>query len=370
MASKQLFRLNFVGDVMLGRLIDQMFATHVHEPGEASTVEWFRRRNPDLNRYTEVSPWGNTLGLFHEADLNLINLETSVTTHPNAWPNKVFNYRMHPANVVALQAANVDYASLANNHTLDFKFEGLIETVHTLKQAGIAFAGAGETTEEALKPARLTLPKHHSDGSPAYTVEIVSASDHPRDWAAVPQFHLIDYSPKTRERLRAQLSKGQPHSANGAAAPLRVFSVHWGPNYLWRPDPEARDLAHFLIDECGVDIIHGHSSHHVQGVEQYKGKLIIYGCGDFVDDYAINQSYRNDLSAIWRVTVEGKDQEGLHLKSLEIFPTRISRFQAELLDSNDPDHDWVREKITKLSGEMGTVMSEAAGDRGQLVLQL
>ena len=274
---------------------------------------------------------------------------------------------MHPANVAALQAAKVDYASLANNHTLDFKLEGLLETICTLKNAGVAFAGAGETPEEALKPATLRLPRSSENGSPSYTIELFSGSDHPSDWSTVPQFHLIDYTEKTRERLRAQLTQKQAT----ASPSLRVFSVHWGPNYSWRPDQEIRDLAHFLIDECGIDIIHGHSSHHIQGVEQYKGKLIIYGCGDFVDDYAITQEYRNDLSAIWRVIVEGDEQQRLRLKALEIFPTRIHRFQAEMLAPIDPDHDWVCQRIISLSQDMGTTnFSQTEGTYKRLVLNL
>lgn len=367
MASKQVFKLNFLGDVMLGRLIDQMFSTHVHEPSEAETAAYFRRRNPQLSQYTAVSPWGNTLSLLNEADLTLINLETSVTTHSKPWPNKVFNYRMHPANVATLQVAKVDYASLANNHTLDFELEGLLETVRSLKQAGITFAGAGETPEEAMKPATLQLPKTPAEGSPSYHIELFSASDHPQDWGRIPEFHLTDYSSKAREKLRSQLSKNQ---GDGSAPSLRIFSIHWGPNYAWHPDQEIRDLAHFLIDECGIDIIHGHSSHHVQGVEQYKGRLIIYGCGDFVDDYAVTEKYRNDLSAVWRVTVEEAGRERLRLRTLEVFPTRINRFQAELLNAKDPDHQWVCGKIARLSTEMGTTISGNSGDRGQLLLSL
>jgi poly-gamma-glutamate capsule biosynthesis protein CapA/YwtB (metallophosphatase superfamily) len=130
-------------------------------------------------------------------------------------------------------------------------------------------------------------------------------------------------------------------------------------------------MAHFLIDECEIDIIHGHSSHHVQGVEKYKGKLIIYGCGDFVDDYAVTPEYRNNLSAVWRVTVaEGSYQKKLSLKRLEIFPTKIELFQARLLDAQDADHQWVANKLRALSKELGTEMDKEPGDRGQVVLSL
>lgn len=339
-------------DTMLGRLIDQMFPQHVSEPEEARIASSFHSSNPRLHNYGPASPWGTTLPVLNAADLNILNLETSVTTHPTKWPNKVFNYRMHPANINALQAAKISYAGLANNHTLDFSEPGLLETVKTVKSAGVAFAGAGETRSEATRPAVLHLPTN--DGASDHEVHIWAAADHPQDWAPISTFHFLDYSQQTRQRLKDLSAK----SASSAA--LKIFSVHWGPNYAWQPAQEIQELAHFLIDECGIDIIHGHSSHHIQGVEIYKGKLIIYGCGDFVDDYALTQGYRNDLSAIWQVTVEelsGREgKEGLKLKRLKILPTKIERFQATVLEGTDEDFQWVNDKIVKLSRDLGVTI--------------
>jgi poly-gamma-glutamate capsule biosynthesis protein CapA/YwtB (metallophosphatase superfamily) len=119
------FTLNFMGDVMLGRLIDQMFFEHVYEPEEARLAQSFLKSRFRQTNFERITPWGDTLPLLQRADLNLINLETSATTHAVKWPNKVFNYRMHPANISALTAANIHYAGLANNHTLDFSQAGL-----------------------------------------------------------------------------------------------------------------------------------------------------------------------------------------------------------------------------------------------------
>lgn len=351
------FTINFMGDTMLGRLIDQMFPQHINEPEEGRIAQSFLRSHPNLSPYGPTTPWGNTLPMLHSADLNILNLETSATTHQTKWPNKVFNYRMHPANIAALQAAKVHYAGLANNHTLDFSESGLLETVRTVKKAGIAFAGAGESRDEAVRPAVLPLSPEAKDKEAKHEVHIWAAADHPSDWAKVPTFHYIDYSAPARKRLKDILTKPSPNRPL-----LKVFSVHWGPNYSWRPADEIRDLAHFLIDECGIDIIHGHSSHHVQGVEKYKGKLIIYGCGDFVDDYALTPEYRNDLSGIWQVQVEENESSGgLKLKRLDVFPTKIDRFRARRLDAGEVDSEWVREKIKELSAEMGTHVEDGEG---------
>ena len=349
---------------MLGRLIDQLLPTHVDCPSEARSASHFISHHPQLRDYSTSSPWGSTLGLLRSTDLLLINLETAVTTHGEKWPDKVFNYRMHPTNIECLKVAGVDYAGLANNHSLDYGEKGLAETVKSIREAGIAFAGAGDSQAEARSPAVLQIS---TSSNKLHHIHVYAASDHPDEWAGVKQFNHITYQPSTYIRIKADLTR----TIYDSFPALKVFSVHWGPNYAWRPSDEIRNLTHHLIDNCDVDIIHGHSSHHVQGVEVYKGKPIIYGCGDFVDDYAVTTEYRNDLSAVWRLHVEDMavdkgsaststvvPAEGAawRLKPirLQILPTRIKRFQAELLDPGDSDWAWVTEKIRTLSAEMAT----------------
>ncbi|KAJ6036813.1 hypothetical protein N7540_001092 [Penicillium herquei] len=396
------YTLTFVGDVMLARHIDQLLPISNDSPRDARSASNPRSKHPSTlgeEAYTPSVPWGTTLPLLRSTDLLLINLESSVTTTNQAWPNKTYNYRMHPANLgPVLHAAHVDFASLGNNHVLDYSEEGLVETVWTVKEAGISFAGAGETTDEAFKPAVLWVPRsvqefhsrridgkfvlrsqmdeyHRSESGErnGFRVHVYSASDHPRDWASIPIFHFIDYSESTRQRLRrlcVESSKQTDSSESDARPALKIFSVHWGANYSWSPSDQIRSFAHFLIDDCGVDIVYGHSSHHVQGVEVYHGKLILYGCGDFVNDYVFRKTFRNDLGAVWRVIVREAGKDRLILDKLEIFPTRLEDYRACLLGVHDKDHIWVGEKIGKLSGEFGTVAREELGHDGQVIIDI
>jgi hypothetical protein len=103
-------------------------------------------------------------------------------------------------------------------------------------------------------PNQQSSPFNQNPVPPQYEIHIYSASDHPCDWDSMRGFHLIDYTPATRSHLQNLLTAGHPA--------LRIFSVHWGPNYKWRPGSDIVSLAHFLV-ECGVDIVHGHSAHHV-----------------------------------------------------------------------------------------------------------
>lgn len=382
MAGSSSFTINLMGDVMLGRLIDQLFPTHVNCPEEARLISSSRSSLPHLKAYSPESPWGDFLPLIRAGDMNIINLETSVTTHDKKWPDKVFNYRMHPANIAALHAAGIDYVSLANNHTLDFGEVGLMDTIKSIRnfqsaklgKGSITFAGAGETAQLAQAPASLLLPRHvqgsshdHSDTEHQRLVHIYSFCDHPREWASIPQFNFFDYSEATRQHLRSVLSKSGP--LNDIKPALKIVSIHWGPNYSWSPSAGIKSLAHFFIDECGVDLIHGHSSHHIQGVEIYKKKLITYGCGDFVDDYAVVREFRNDLSALWQVTVS-EDNDRLQIKRLEVFPNQIKNFQASLLNQSEDDHKWLTKRFRELCSEMGTQVQDELGAQGQIVIEV
>ncbi|PLB42143.1 CapA family protein [Aspergillus candidus] len=391
--------LTLTGDVMLGRLIDQLLPHPVPNapPSERNLIPHLRLQHAHLKNYTPSSPWGTALPLLlHESDLTLINLETAVTNTSSPWPNKVFNYRASPENACAvLRAACVDYAGLANNHAADFGETGLEESVWAVRErAGVASAGAGRDPAE---PAVLRFPrlasaggggggekmKQGEEGGEGLTIHVYAASDHPTAWANLPTFHFIDYSAETRVRLKTLLTGSFPFPSSGeqpqqqAQPDIKIFSVHWGPNYTWQPASEIQHLAHFLIDECGVDIVHGHSAHHVQGVEVHKGKPIIYGCGDFVDDYAVDRRFRNDLGGVWRVVFKEGDEgdevgrarkSRLVMDRVEVFPTKCELFQVNMLDPGEEDHEWVVETIGRLSGELGTKVR--SGERGQVVVEL
>ena len=113
--------LALVGDVMLGR-------------GVAAEIE-----RPDR---APESFWGDKLPLLRGADLVIANLECAVTTHPVPWTRypKVFHFKAPPRATEVLRAAGVRLVSLANNHTLDFEEQGLLDTLDHLDAAGIARA--------------------------------------------------------------------------------------------------------------------------------------------------------------------------------------------------------------------------------------
>ena len=286
------------GDVMLGRLV-----------------------NEALEREGPEHVWGGMLPALRRADLLLVNLECALTTRRQRWHDgryKAFSFRSDPRHVAALQAAGVDLAVLANNHVMDFGVDGMRETIRVLDGAGIAHAGAGEE----VRSARASVHLRAGD----LRVAIVAFADHPEEWAAGPEEPGIAYVPIGPDSVDGV---AEAIRAARAAADLVIASFHWGPNMRARPTDEFRSFAAAVVD-AGADVFWGHSAHVVQGVEIRNGHLICYDTGDFVDDYAVDDELRNDLSALFLVRVADH-----RIARLDLLPVRIDRMRVDPADSAD-----------------------------------
>src|SRR5437667_5027909 len=93
-------------------------------------------------------------------------------------------------------------------------------------------------------------------------------------------------------------------------------------------------FAHRLIEE-GIAIVHGHSSHHVKAIEVFKGRLILYGCGDLLTDYegiSGYEDFRNDLALMYFVEFDSRRGQ---LLSVQLVPMRMRRFRLEHVSAAD-----------------------------------
>ncbi len=81
-----------------------------------------------------------------------------------------------------------------------------------------------------------------------------------------------------------------------------IFSCHWGPNYVDKISSEIKEFGRFLID-IGVGIVFGHSAHHIppEIYDKYKKGIIIYGLGDFINDYMVDKKYKSDYALMCSV---------------------------------------------------------------------
>jgi poly-gamma-glutamate capsule biosynthesis protein CapA/YwtB (metallophosphatase superfamily) len=290
------------GDVMTGRAIDQLLP----HPGDPTLRESVVRDARTYIRLAEQTngripapieftwPWGEALKMLDEfsADIRLINLETSITGRGEFAAHKRVHYRMHPLNIGCLTAIRPDACALANNHILDFGEDGLADTLRALAECGIAGVGAGLDVEQAERPVVAELP---DAGRVLITSCGMASSGIPPSWAATddrPGVALIpDMSDRNAEQVACRvLALKRPGD-------ITIVSLHWGTNWGYDVDDAQIRFAHRIID-AGVDVVHGHSSHHPRPIEVYRGKLILYGCGDTIDDYegiGTYESFRHEL---------------------------------------------------------------------------
>ncbi|MGW8554717.1 CapA family protein [Streptomyces tubercidicus] len=346
-----LLTLFLCGDVMLGRGVDQILP----HPGDPALREGYLR---DARAYVELAaarngpipypagfswPWGDALEVLDEAvpTARVLNLETSITRYAGFAPEKEIHYRMNPANLPCLAAARPDVCVLANNHVLDFGRPGLSDTLGTLADAGLRTAGAGADTGTACRPAVVPV----ADGRRILVFSFgMPSSGIPRAWAAAGDRSGVDFvagpAPAAAGEINGRVQQWK------RPGDLAVASVHWGANWGYHVSRSEAAFAHALLDG-GVDIVHGHSSHHPRALEAYQGKLAIYGCGDFIDDYegiTGYEEYRDDLRPLYLVTVE-PDTGRLH----EVRITALQARRMRLRYASRRDSRWLQGLFDRIS---------------------
>jgi poly-gamma-glutamate synthesis protein (capsule biosynthesis protein) len=351
------------GDVMTGRGVDQILR-HPSEPGlHEPTVHDARvyvelaeaRNGPVPRKVEDAYLWGDALEVLERnpSDGRIINLETSITCSNAYWPGKGIHYRMHPANIGCLTAAGVDVCALANNHVLDYGQAGLLETLETLERAGVQAVGAGRTLEEARRAAMVD----RADGGRILIIACgTESSGIPPDWAATEHRPGVDLLPDLSGGTADAIARRVQRMKQGRD--VAVASIHWGENWGYDVPPEHVRFAHRLID-AGVDIVHGPSSPHPRPIEVYRHRLILHGCGDFIDDYegiTGYEAYRDDLVLMYLASLTPAGE----LVRLRMVPLEHQRFR--LTRASAVDTEWLRDTLQRVSGGFGTrVELEADG---------
>lgn len=348
-------RLFLCGDVMTGRGIDQVLAHPcnpvLHESYTQSALHYVRlaedANGPIPRRVAPSYVWGAALDELDRTRPNarIINLETSITSSDDYVP-KGINYRMSPENADCLVAAGIDCCVLANNHVLDWGHAGLIDTLSTLEHLHIKAAGAGRNLGEAQAPVVLDIA---GEGRVLVLSFASTTSGTPMSWAATgeaPGVNLLpDLSEATVARISGEIARVRhPHD-------VIVVSVHWGSNWGYDIPEQQRRFAHALVDMANVSIIHGHSSHHAKAIEVYRNRLILYGCGDFLNDYeGIRgfEEYRDDLAPMYLADVDPARGD---LAALEIIPLQIRQFR--LTRPVRHDIEWLQQTLDRESRRFG-----------------
>jgi len=351
------------GDVMTGRGIDQILPhpgdPQLHEQRVDNAVEYVRlaeRANGPLLRPADFGYiWGDALKIFQreKPQVTIINLETAITRSNTHWQSKDVHYKMNPDNIACLTAAGIDCCSLANNHLLDWGIPGLLETVDTLDKAKIKHAGASRNLREAQAPAVLEI----GGGKRVIVFSLGSTSSGiPSEWSAQanrPGLYMIETQPDDPVHFLARKVSAIKHRGD-----IVIVSVHWGGNWGYNIPSTEKRLAHRLVEEAGVDVVHGHSSHHVKAIEVYQERLILYGCGDFLNDYegiGGYEDFRGDLGLMYFADLDGASGK---LLALRMIPTQIRRFR--LNEAPPADSQWLEDLLNREGKRFKTRIERSA----------
>jgi Bacterial capsule synthesis protein PGA_cap len=256
--------LALAGDTMLGRGVAERLITQPNAP----------LIDPDVT------------GLIATADAFVVNLECCISDRgePFPEPGKPFFFRAPPRAAERLAELGVDAVTLANNHALDYGPDALVDTLAHLKAVAIAAVGAGANQEEARSPVTLRRG--------GLRLRLAAFSDHPSSYAAGPERPGIAYADLRRDVPDWALRAARP----GSDADVVLVSPHWGPNMEGAPVPHVRRAADALLG-AGAGLIAGHSAHVFQGV----APRVMFDLGDFLDDYVVHPTLRNDLGLLWLV---------------------------------------------------------------------
>lgn len=398
-SSNGIIRIAMAGDLILGRGIDQILPAHTNSttpavctPRAKVVYDCF----DDTRKYVEAAvnksgplpehrgyeyPWGISLEDMDskEPDVRIFNLETAVSDRgPPFEPNfKVFHITMHPKNVPTLKASKPSAYALANNHVMDFSVEGLEVTLDTLKSNNIPAAGAGLDIEQAQAPVIVET----AHGRVLIFAMASYSAGVPFNWAATNKRPGLAVAPINIDTADEFIQLLQKYRQPGDVV---VLSVHWGGNYQREPPGNHVEFARYLIDKGAVDVILGHSTHHLLGGEVYKNKLIIYGAGDLIDDMegrcipqrdrttgekngCVGAIVRTDLGAIWYADVNSKDGT---LHQLRATPTRVKKLSVSKPTKEDIEfaYEVVNGNFTALCNSTGTMCHMQLTEDNEFVL--
>ncbi len=224
------------------------------------------------------------------ADITFANCEQMFSDKGN--PNAIHASYSDPVNIQALLNTGIDLVSLANNHTLDWGVEGLLDTMSRLKKAGLPYVGVGKNLTQARRPVilerqgtKVGFLAYGCVGPDGYEAEEDKPGYAPvRSWTI---YEKVDYQPATPPRIVSF-----PYKEDLAAmvedirelktrADVVVVSFHWGQHLMPRVIPMyCFDIGHAAVD-AGADLILGGHTHILKGIEVYQGKVIFYSLSNF-----------------------------------------------------------------------------------------
>lgn len=240
--------------------------------------------------------------VFSQDDITIVNFEGTLTTS-NKRARKTFTFKGPKKYASILKKGSVEVVNLANNHSKDYGKVSLTDTQDTLKKNKIGYC---------YNP---TINYQKANGVKT----------------AFLGFNALEKLSKNQ--IKSAIKKAQKNKAE-----IIIVSFHWGVERKYYPNAKQKSLGHYAID-CGASLVLGHHPHVLQGIEQYKGRYIVYSLGNFC--FGGNSNPKDKDTMIFQQTFSVKDGKLLTSNNAKIIPCSLSShkntndFQPKVLSGSE-----------------------------------
>lgn len=242
---------------------------------------------------------------YRAADLSIVNLENPLTRSTLNNTNQQQKSIVNPSYVKALTSGGVDIVNLANDHTLGYEQKGLLETIETLKDAGIHSLGAGKTKKEARRPKIIEVKGQKIAYLNYYDTDIQ------------PTAPSVNVNSRNKDRISSDIQNLREQ------VDWIIVNYHWGVELSEYPGDWQIDMARMTIDQ-GADLVVGHHPKVLQGAEIYQGRPIVYSLGNFIFGDTSNKESDYE-TAVLKVSLKpGK-------MKVELLPVVVSKYQPQIV---------------------------------------
>lgn len=296
--------ISAAGDFTLGR--DETYAYNGSLPDEAV--------KNGLDYFVEKFD-----GIFQKDDLTTVNLEGPLTNATEKAVKK-FRFKGDPSYAQILTLGGIESVNLANNHSFDYLQKGYDDTIATLEQNKIGYFGYDNQYVATVKGVKIGVLGYEG-------------------W---------DDTPETRAIVDTNIKKLRDEGVQ-----IIVVHFHWGNERQYVPNASQQSLAHYTIDS-GADLILGHHPHVLQGIEEYKGKFIVYSLGNFM--FGGNKNPADKDTFVFQQTFHVKGDKLTDRKQINVVPFSISsvshrnNYQPLLLSGSEEER--VKNKIIDASNQI------------------
>ncbi|QHN49507.1 CapA family protein [Geobacillus stearothermophilus] len=264
--------ISAAGDVTLGRDENYGYAYSFDEEAKKHGLRYF-------TKYIEP--------IFKKDDFTTVNLETTLTTSTRK-ASKTFRFRGHPSYAKILTYGGIDAVNLANNHTYDYLQRGYNDTIACLKKENIGYFGRTLRLMKTVKGIQV--------GALGY-----------EGWS-------------NTSTLRKQIAN-DIRTLRKQGADIILVHFHWGVERSYVPNSTQKALGRFAIDS-GADLVVGHHPHVIQGIEEYKGKFIVYSLGNFM--FGGNKNPSDKDTFVFQQVFSFQNGKRTAKKEIRVTPFRIS----------------------------------------------